>query len=180
MQLEKIRAAAERVARSEGLEIHDVEWKVGRQRFLRITLDRPWPTPDGSVESSRPGAGITHADCQRVSEQLSTLLDVEELVPGGSYILEVSSPGMDRQLLRPAEYQRFAGRLAQLTLTEPVEGATFYEARLAGFTEGPEGVAVKIEPKPAGKHRRNEPAATPRVVSVPFNKIKKAHLVVEL
>jgi ribosome maturation factor RimP len=81
MDLGKIREAAERVARSEGLEVFDVEWKIGKQRLLRVYLDR-LPGPE-----NREGAGVSHLDCQRVSEQLSVILDVEDLVPGPSYIL---------------------------------------------------------------------------------------------
>ena len=97
MQLEKIREAAERVARSEGLEVVDVEWKVGKQRFLRVYIDRV-PPENASVGASNSFPAISHADCENVSKQLSVILDVEELVPGPGYVLEVSSPGMDRAL----------------------------------------------------------------------------------
>src|ERR1700691_6529904 len=113
MDLEKIREAAERVAHSEGVEVFDIEWKVGKQRFLRVYLDRP-PGP-----SNPENLGISHNDCQRVSEQLSVILDVEELVPGPGYTLEISSPGLDRKLIKPADYERFAGRLAKIWVNEP-------------------------------------------------------------
>jgi ribosome maturation factor RimP len=148
MDLQKIRAAAERVAGSEGVEVVDVEWKIGRQRFLRVYIDKP--------------AGVTHDDCERVSHQLSVLLDVEDLVPGGSYILEISSPGLDRKLTRPAEYERFAGRLARLWLNEPVEEKKYFEGRLAGYAEG----MVKVD-------------VDGRVVELPLAAIRKAQLVVE-
>jgi ribosome maturation factor RimP len=157
MDLAKIREAAERVARSEGVEVFDVEWKVGKQRFLRISLDRP-PGP-----SNPENLGISTRDCERVSEQLSTLLDVEELVPGPAYILEISSPGMDRKLVKEADYDRFAGRLAKIWLREPVEGKTFLEARLAGTVNG----NVKLQ-------------LTDHEVAVPFASINKANLKVEL
>jgi len=89
MDLDKIREAAERVAGSLGLEIFDVEWKVGKQRLLRVYIDRP-PGP-----ANPENLGISHKDCERVSEQLSVILDVEDLVPGPAYVLEVSSPGLD-------------------------------------------------------------------------------------
>src|SRR5579864_9054325 len=119
MELDRIREAAERVARSLGLEVFDVEWKVGKQRLLRVYIDRPPETADPG--HPRNGAGISHSDCQSVSEQLSVILDVEDLVPGPSYTLEVSSPGLDRKLIRPDDYERFAGRLANIWLNEPVE-----------------------------------------------------------
>ena len=112
MELDRIRDAAERAARFAGVEIVDIEWKVGKQRFLRVYIDRP--------------EGVSHRDCQAVSEQLGVLLDVEDLVPGSSrYVLEVSSPGLDRKLTKPAEFERFRGRLARISTSEPVESATF-------------------------------------------------------
>jgi ribosome maturation factor RimP len=176
LDFEKIREAAERVARSEGLEIYDVEWKVGKQRFLRVTIDRvpkvgAAVTDGAGVVTSgemREGGelGVSHADCQRVSQQLSVILDVEELIPGSAgYTLEVSSPGMDRALRKPAEYERFRGRMAKITTTEPVEDEKFFEGRLAGVVDG----KVRLELK--GK--------AARVVEVPLEMVRKANLVVE-
>src|ERR1700690_2270688 len=130
MDLVPIREAAERVARSEGLEVFDVEWKIGKQRLLRVYLDRlPGPENPG-------GLGVTHDDCQRVSEQLSVIFDVEDLVPGPAYILEVSSPGLDRKLIKPEDYERFSGRRAKIWLNEAVENQKFLEVRLAGYPAG--------------------------------------------
>ena len=178
MDLEKIREAAERVAHSEGLEVFDVEWKVGKQRFLRVTLDRPPKasapisdsagqlSPAGDIAEATGGnLGISHNDCERVSQQLSVILDVEELIPGPGYILEVSSPGLDRPLRKAGDYERFRGRLAKISTTEPVENEKFFEGRLAGFVGG----RVRMELK--GK--------VPRTVEVPLDKIRKANLVVD-
>jgi ribosome maturation factor RimP len=148
MELERIREAAERVARSTGIEVVDVEWKVGKQRFLRVYIDKP--------------DGVSHRDCETVSNQLSVILDVEDLVPGPHYILEVSSPGLDRKLTKPAEFERFAGRLARISTSEPVENQKFFEGRLAGFADG----KVQIEVKG-------------RVLALPMEGIRKANLVVE-
>ena len=161
MDLAKIREAAERVAHSEGLEIFDVEWKIGKQRLLRVYIDR---LPDPSNPAAPDGGpGISHKDCERVSEQLSVILDVENLLPGPGYILEVSSPGLDRKLLKPADYSRFSGRLARVWLSEPVENQTYLEGRLAGYADG----AVKL-------------VVREREMALPYNAIRKAHLVVEL
>jgi ribosome maturation factor RimP len=157
MDLDKIREAAERVARSEGLEVFDVEWKIGKQRLLRVYIDR-LPGPQNPE-----GLGISHSDCQRVSEQLSVILDVEDLVPGPGYVLEVSSPGLDRKLMKPADYERFAGRLAQIWVNEPVENQKYLEGRLGGYSEG----TVKLNVKD-------------REIAVPFAGIRKANLVVEI
>ena len=149
MELERIREAAERVAHSLGLEIVDVEWKVGRDRFLRIYIDKP--------------EGVSHKDCEAVSNQLSVMLDVEDLIPGQQhYVLEVSSPGLDRKLTKPAEFERFAGRLARISTIEPVENQKFFEGRLAGVAGG----KVQIE-------------VQGRVIAVPMEGIRKANLVVE-
>jgi len=157
MDLEKIREAAERAAHAYGLEIFDVEWKVGKQRLLRVYLDR-LPGPQNPE-----GLGVTHDDSQHVSEQLSVLLDVEDLVPGPSYVLEVSSPGLDRKLIKAADYERFVGRLAQVWLNEPVENQKYLEGRLAGYTDGMVKLALK-------NHE----------VAVPYTGIRKANLKVEL
>jgi ribosome maturation factor RimP len=157
MELEKIREAAERVARSLGLEIFDVEWKIGKQRLLRVSIDR-LPGPQNPE-----GLGVTHKDCERVSEQLSVILDVEDLVPGPSYVLEISSPGLDRKLIKPADYERFVGRLAKIWLNEPIEKQAYLEGRLAGYADGVVKVTVRD-----------------RELAVPYSGIKKANLVVEL
>ncbi len=164
MDLEKIHAAAERVARSLGMEVVEVEWKVGKQRFLRVYVDKlEGPAnPSGAGPASALGAGVSHKDCQAVSEQLSVILDVEELVPGPRYILEISSPGLDRKLLKPADYARFAGRRAKVWTVEPVENTKYLEGRLRGYADG----IVQIEVKD-------------HVVAVPFAGIRKAQLVVE-
>ena len=149
VELERIRDAAERAAQSAGVEVVDVEWKIGKQRFLRVFIDKP--------------EGVSHRDCQAVSEQLGVLLDVEDLVPGSRYVLEVSSPGLDRKLTKPGEFERFVGRLARISTSEPVENSKFFEGRLAGYSDG----QVKID-------------VQGRMISVPFAAIRKAHLVVEL
>src|SRR6266567_6429596 len=106
--LSKIEAIAERVARSEGIEIVEIELKGGgRNRFLRISIDKP--------------EGVTHGDCELISQQVGTILDVEDVVPG-AYTLEVSSPGVERKLIKPQDYERFQGRKARITLRDAVDG----------------------------------------------------------
>ena len=169
MNLEKIREAAERVARSEGLEVVDVEWKIGKQRFLRVYIDRvPPAAPADAVAGeavASPFPKISHSDCERVSQQLSVILDVEELITGPGYVLEVSSPGMDRALRKGAEFERFTGRLAKVVTSEPIGAATFFEGRLRGFVDG--NVRMELKGKEA------------RVVEIPLSAIRKANLVVE-
>jgi ribosome maturation factor RimP len=176
VNLEKVREAAERVARSEGLEVVDVEWKVGRQRFLRVSIDRVPVKPEAggigeaetgpATDASAKYGGVGHLDCERVSKQLSVILDVEELIPGSQgYVLEVSSPGLDRELKKAADFERFAGRLAKISTVEAVGDAKFFEGRLAGLSDG------KVKMELSGKNAR--------VVELPLEMIRKANLVVE-
>jgi ribosome maturation factor RimP len=170
VNLDKIRDAAERVARSEGLEVVDVEWKIGKQRFLRVYIDRlppelPLDSIEVPAEVTDPYPKVSHADCERVSQQLSVILDVEDLVPGPGYVLEISSPGMDRALKTIADFKRFVGRLAKISTTEPIAEAKFFEGRLRGFADG----KVRMELK--GKQTR--------LVEIPLDTIRKANLVVE-
>src|SRR5260370_37606317 len=102
VDVDHIHAIAERVAVSSGLEIVELEIRGGgKARMLRIFIDRP--------------GGVTHDDCAKLSREVSTIFDVEDAVPGGSYVLEVSSPGLDRKLSRPVDFERFQGSRVKLT-----------------------------------------------------------------
>jgi ribosome maturation factor RimP len=161
-ELARLRQAAERVADSHGLEVFDVQLRrepIGM--VLRVIIDRRDP---GRVEAPEESVGIE--DCQRVSQDLSALLDVEdefgETDLAEKYTLEVSSPGLDRPLRHEADYRRFAGRLAKLVTTEPVERQSAFAGRIAGLDAG--NVVLEEGRK---THR------------VPLDKIKRAHLDVE-
>src|SRR6201998_1975765 len=107
LEIDKVREIAERVAASSGLEIVDVELRGGgKARMLRIVIDKP--------------AGVTHEDCANLSREVGTILDVEDVIPGASYTLEVSSPGLDRKLFRAADYERFTGSVIKVTTQQPV------------------------------------------------------------
>jgi ribosome maturation factor RimP len=122
VDVEKIRGMAERVVASEGLVLVDVEVKGGRSnQVLRIYIDKP--------------EGVSHADCQIVSEQMSALLDVEDIFTG-KYLLEVSSPGLDRQLVKPSDFKYFAGRRVRVVLRQPLDNQRVLEGRLVGFESG--------------------------------------------
>ena len=124
--LERVRELATRVAAAYGLDIFDVELKrEGGQQVLRVIVDRPGPaaTPEDSVSID---------DCARVAEELGTLLDVEEVMPGG-YTFEVSSPGLDRPLRTADDYRRFAGRWAKIVTSEPVQRQTAFNGRVMGM-----------------------------------------------
>jgi ribosome maturation factor RimP len=144
--VERVRAAADRVAASYGLEIFDIQFRrEGRSMVLRIRIDRPWnesheshdghEQDEGDERPERSGApeeGISIEDCASVSRDLSAILDVEDAVPG-AYTLEVSSPGLDRPLRSAADYRRFSGRRAKLVMREAVDGHAFFKGRLAGM-----------------------------------------------
>jgi ribosome maturation factor RimP len=161
--LAHLRETAERVARSYGLEIFDLQLRresIGT--VLRVVIDRP---DRGVPETPEEAVGIE--DCQRVSHDLSPLLDVEEealgvAVLGQHYTLEVSSPGLDRRLRHEADYRRFAGRLAKVVTTEPIGGQSAFAGRIRAV----EGGDVLLE----------EGRKTHRV---PISGIKRGHLAVE-
>ena len=124
--LERVREAATRVAASYGLDIFEVELLRDRgQQVLRVVLDRPGP--NRTAEES-----VSLEDCARVSEELSAILDVEDVVPADRYTLEVSSPGLDRPLRDADDYRRFAGRRAKIVLSEPVARQTAFAGRVPG------------------------------------------------
>ncbi|MCA1583715.1 MAG: ribosome maturation factor RimP [Acidobacteria bacterium] len=117
---------AARTAQAFGFEVFALERKRERGGdVLRVVLDRPWPGADAE-------RGVTLHDCERVSHELSTVLDVEDLLPD-RYTLEVSSPGLDRPLRHADDYRRFAGRRAKVVLTEPLNRQTAYAGRLRGI-----------------------------------------------
>jgi ribosome maturation factor RimP len=162
-RLARVRAAAERVARSYGLEIFDVQLRresIGT--VLRVIIDRP----DRGVPE-RPDEAVGIADCQRVSQDLGALLDVEEDELGEAalakeYTLEVSSPGLDRRLRHEADYRRFAGRLAKIVTSAPLNGQSAFAGRIRGIDNG----ELVLE---EGR----------RIHRVPLASIKRANLEVE-
>src|SRR5256885_8436411 len=124
----QIRTMASRVAAGYGLEIFDVQFRrEASGMVLRVQIDRPGP-------AAQAEECVSVADCAQVSRELSAILDVEEIVPV-AYVLEVSSPGLDRPLRHAADYRRFAGRQAKLVMREAVDGQRFLRGRLAGLDD---------------------------------------------
>src|SRR5262245_63812910 len=119
---ERIRRLIEKVVEYQGYELVDAEHKGGgKGSVLRIFIDRP--------------SGISHHDCELVSEQVGTVLDVEDLIPS-SYTLEVSSPGLDRKLVKESDYSRFAGKLARVQTRIPLNQQKVFRGRLQGLQDG--------------------------------------------
>jgi len=135
--IERLRDAAQRVAASFGLEVFDLQMRRESIGWvLRVVLDRPAPSGEATGAVEEP-VGIE--DCQRVSQDLSVLLDVEpDLLEGfdQEFTLEVSSPGLDRPLRGEPDYRRFVGRLAKIVTREAVDGQSHFFGRLAGVDEG--------------------------------------------
>ncbi len=153
--IERVRQIAERVTASQGLELVELEFRGGgKARMLRLYIDKP--------------GGVTHEDCAQVSREVGAILDVEDAVPGGPYLLEVSSPGLDRKLLKASDYERFAGSRVLLLTREAVEGNRHFEGRLHGLREG--CVAVEVE---GGKKSPS------RTVEIELNNVERANLVPE-
>lgn len=162
VDLERVQAIAERVAASQGLELVDVEMRGGgKARMLRIFIDKP--------------SGVTHEDCANLSREISTILDVEDAVPGGSYVLEVSSPGLDRKLFRAADFERFQGSRVKLTTRMPVNGNRHFEGRLEHFESGRLTLDLSGARR---KHRAAEGAA--QKLELELANVEKANLVPEL
>jgi ribosome maturation factor RimP len=162
-ELEKIREIAGRVAGTFGVELVEVELKGGgKARTLKVTIDKP--------------EGVTHEDCANVSRDLATVLDVEDAVAGGSYLLEVSSPGLDRKLLTEEDYRRFAGSRVKVMTREPVNGNRHFEGRLKSFLNGKltlETISGRKKPKPGHAHPG-------QMVEIELANVEKANLVPEI
>jgi ribosome maturation factor RimP len=159
--LDKVREIAERVAHSSGLMLWDIELKgSGANRTLRVFIDKP--------------EGVSHEDCAAYSREASTIFDVEDAVPGGAYLLEVSSPGLDRKLFKPEHFARFAGSLIKFSTRELVNGNRQFEGRLVEFSEGQ--LTVDLDQVASRKKAKVQGAG---VIVVPLSNVEKASLVPE-
>ncbi len=143
----KVLEVAQRVGSSEGIEIVDVQLLgAGKARLLRIFIDKP--------------DGVSHGDCEMMSQHVGTILDMEDVVPGDSYTLEVSSPGVERKLSRAEDFERFAGKKAKVLLREPVDNQRHWVGTLAGISEG----VIALEPSPG------------KTIHFPLSQVEKANL----
>jgi ribosome maturation factor RimP len=157
--LDKVREIAERVAHSSGLVLWDIELKgSGANRTLRIFIDRP--------------EGVSHEDCSAYSREAATIFDVEDAVPGGAYVLEISSPGLDRKLFKPEHFARFTGSLIKFSTRELVNGNRQFEGRLTEFSEG--RLTVDLDQVASRKKAKAQGAG---VIVVPLSNVEKASLV---
>jgi ribosome maturation factor RimP len=108
-----------RIVESEGLELVHIDYnRHGRGFLLRVDIDKE--------------GGVNIDDCQLISQQISTWLDVEDPIPG-EFELQVSSPGLDRKLYKPSDYEKFVGRLVRVKTARGIRGLHVIVGRLKQF-----------------------------------------------
>ena len=190
LQLDTIRATADRVAVSHGLEVVDVEFAGGgKHRALRVFVEK---NAEGRAALVRKAAenpetlpkgvpvellsGVTHEDCEQFARDFGTVLDVEDLVPGSEYTLEVSSPGLERKLRGPADYTRFLHSLVKLQTFTPVENNRHFTGRLAAF----DGQKLTLDLSAVKQKGKAKKTLTAQTVTIDLANIEKANLVAEI
>jgi len=170
LDVERVREIADRVAASSGLEVVEVEiLGGGKARMLRVFLDKP-------AAGNDPLAGVTHEDCANFSREFGTILDVEDAMPG-SYTLEVSSPGLDRKLIKAADFTRFVGSRVKVTTRQPVNNTRHFEGRLESFENGRLLLDLSVA---SHKSRKKMGEAAGTKVEIEFANVEKANLVPEI
>ena len=193
-QVDEIRAAAGRVAASYGLDVVEAEFSGrDKERILRITLEKNAEGRAKLKEAVAAGAeglperlskgrlsveqlsGITHEDCAAFSRDFGVLLDVEDLVPGAEYTLEVSSPGLDRKLTKLEEFRRFAGSLVKVQTFEPVRNNRHWQGRISAG----EGDTIVLDLTAVRQNSKSRKAGVDSV-EIAFANIEKAQLIPEI
>jgi len=144
--LEQVREIVERIVATEGMELVEAQLLGGgKHRVFRLFIDRT--------------EGVTHDDCEKVSRLVSEVIDEGDLISGGAYTLEVSSPGIERALVKPKDYERFLGSKVKIELREAIEKSKKFTGKLTAF-DG-ERVTLELEPGKsmdfplAGIHKAN-------------------------
>ncbi len=206
VSLDEIRKAAERVAASHGLDVVDIEFTgSAKERALRISLEKnaegraqlkaaAAAGAEGLPERLREGSlsieqlsGVTHEDCAAFSRDFGVLLDVEDLVPGGEYTLEASSPGLDRKLSRAEDFKRFAGCLVKVRTFEPIRNNRHWQGRLmagnsrvsSAAAERPGAPSIVIDLGAVKQNSKSRKAGV-NTVEIALSNIEKANLVPEI
>ena len=170
LDVDRVREIADRVAASSGLEVVEVEFLGGGgARVLRVFLDKQGASADRLT-------GVTHGDCASFSREFGTILDVEDVFPG-SYTLEVSSPGLDRRLIKAADFKRFLGSRVKLTTRQAVENNRHFEGRLESFEDGRLTLDLSVA---SHKSRKKMGAAAGQKIEIEFANVEKANLVPEI
>ncbi|MGA2437096.1 MAG: ribosome maturation factor RimP [Acidobacteriaceae bacterium] len=190
LQMDEIRRLAERVAASHHLEVVEVEFGGGgKSRALRIYVEKDAAERKRIAERAAAGeavdvpkgvpvellSGVTHEDCAAFATDFGTLLDVEDVVPGAEYTLEVSSPGLERKLTRAEEFARFQGSLVKVKTFTPVNDSRMWRGRLTGFADG----VLRIDLAAVKQKGKAKKAAAAETIEIPLSNVEKANLVVE-
>jgi ribosome maturation factor RimP len=202
--LNEIRKAAERVAGSHGLDVVDIELAgPTKERTLRVYLEKnaegraklkasvagagnedgPKDLPEKLVEGSlnvEQLSGITHEDCAAFSRDFGVLIDVEDLVPGAEYTLEASSPGLDRKLSRPEDFERFLGCLVKVQTFEPVRNNRHWQGRLVAGQERASGAREITIDLAAVKQNSKSRKAGVNTIEIALSNVEKANLIPEI
>jgi ribosome maturation factor RimP len=191
LQMDAIRALAERVAASHHLEVVELEFTGGgKSRALRVYVEKDAAerkrlaerVAQGEVADVPKGvpvellSGVTHEDCASFARDFGTLLDVEDVVPGAEYTLEVSSPGLERKLSRPEEFERFAGSLVKVKTFTPVHDTRVLTGRLTGIADG----VLRIDLAGIKQKGKAKKAVVANVVEIALQDVEKANLVAEI
>jgi ribosome maturation factor RimP len=208
VRLDEIRKAADRVAASHGLDVVDLEFAgPARDRILRVTLEKnaagraelkarvearigapgdedgPKDLPVRLLEGSlavEQLSGVTHEDCAGFSRDFGVLLDVEDLIPGEAYTLEASSPGLDRKLTQPEDFERFAGCLVKVQTFEPVRNNRHWQGRLVtgeGIPSESRTITLDLAAMKQNSKSRKTGLET---VEIALSNIERANLVPEI
>ncbi len=204
VRLDEIRKAAERVAASHGLDVVEIEFAgSAKERILRVTLEkdaagraelkasldaaRSQDSPKGLPQRFLAGSlaveqlsGVTHEDCAAFSRDFGVLLDVEDLVSGAAYTLEASSPGLDRKLSQPEEFERFAGCLVKVMTFEPVRNNRHWQGRLMAGPQTPSETGTITLDLAASKQSRKSRRAGVETIDIALRNIERANLVPEI
>jgi ribosome maturation factor RimP len=197
-KLEEIRLAAARVAASHGLDLVDIEFAgPSKERVLRVFLEKNAEGRERLKASIAAGAedlpsrlvegtlsveqlsGITHEDCAEFSRDFGVLLDVEDLIPGAEYTLEVSSPGLDRKLSKLEDFRRFAGSLVKIQTFEPIRNNRHWQGRLAAPIETGQGETVTLDLNAVKQNSKSKKTGV-GTVEIALGNIEKAQLVPEI
>ena len=192
LQLDQIRAIADRVAASHHLEVVELEFSGGaKHRTLRVFIEKDAEARAKLAELAAADAdnelpkgvpvemlsGVTHDDCTIFTQDFGTLLDVEDLVPGAEYTLEVSSPGLERKLSSPADFVRFTGALVKVQTFTAINLNRHFQGRLTSFTDSKLTLDLAAV-KQKGKTRKT--GAAQQTAEIAFSNIEKANLIPEI
>ena len=186
------------MAASHGLDVVDMEFIGPRgERILRIFLEKNAEgraalkaaiaagvegLPERLVEgrlSVEQLSGITHEDCAAFSRDFGVLLDVEDLIPGAEYTLEASSPGLDRKLSKPEEFQRFRGSLVRVQTFEPIRNNRHWQGRLIAGFQADGGTTITLDLNAVKQNSKTKKTGA-STVEIALGNIEKAQLVAEI